>query len=66
MINYEPLVTGDTVHGSLYVDPEVHAEEMDCIFTRGWVFVGHKSVPLCLSSSNFGLGGVPFELGPVS
>ena len=43
MINYEQLVTGDTVHGSLYVDPEVHAEEMDRIFTRGWVFVGHES-----------------------
>ena len=43
MINYEQLVTGDTVHGSLYVDPEVHAEEMDRIFTRGWVFIGHES-----------------------
>jgi hypothetical protein len=48
MINYEQLVTGDTVHGSLYADPEVHAEEMGRIFTRGWVFVGHKSEYQCL------------------
>ena len=43
MIDYEHLITEDTVHGSLYMDSTVNAEEMDRIFTRGWVFVGHLS-----------------------
>jgi phenylpropionate dioxygenase-like ring-hydroxylating dioxygenase large terminal subunit len=43
LIDYERLVGDDTVHGSLYGDPAVHADEMDRIFTQGWVFVGHES-----------------------
>ena len=43
MPDYGALVTDQRVHGSLYVDEQVYAEEMDRIFTRGWVFVGHES-----------------------
>ena len=43
MVDYDTLVTDDTVHGSVYVDPEVYGDEMDRIFVRGWVFVGHES-----------------------
>jgi phenylpropionate dioxygenase-like ring-hydroxylating dioxygenase large terminal subunit len=41
--DYAALVREDRVHGSLYVEPDVYAEEMDRIFRRGWVFVGHES-----------------------
>ena len=43
MTDYRALVRDDRVHGSLYVDPAVYEDEMDRIFTRGWVFVGHES-----------------------
>jgi phenylpropionate dioxygenase-like ring-hydroxylating dioxygenase large terminal subunit len=43
MSDYAALVLEDRVHGSLYVDPDVYDDEMDRIFTRGWVFVGHES-----------------------
>jgi nitrite reductase/ring-hydroxylating ferredoxin subunit len=42
-ISYEELVQVDRIHGSLYTDPRIFAEELDRIFTRGWVFVGHES-----------------------
>ena len=41
--DYASLIEHDRVHGSLYVEPEVFADEMDRIFRRGWVFVGHDS-----------------------
>ncbi len=43
MTNYGDLVGGDRVHASLYADESVFADELDRIFTRGWVFVGHDS-----------------------
>ena len=43
MTAYHELVGADQVHGSLYGDPGVFAEEMRQIFARGWVFVGHES-----------------------
>jgi phenylpropionate dioxygenase-like ring-hydroxylating dioxygenase large terminal subunit len=43
MIDYGAAIRTDRVHGSLYVDPAVFADEMSRIFTRGWVFVGHDS-----------------------
>ena len=43
MAAYRDLITEDAVHGSVYVDPSVYADEMDRVFTRGWVFVGHES-----------------------
>ncbi|MBI3993761.1 MAG: Rieske 2Fe-2S domain-containing protein [Candidatus Lambdaproteobacteria bacterium] len=41
--DYAALVQDGRVHGSLYVDPGVFHEEMERIFRRGWVFVGHES-----------------------
>ncbi len=41
--NYDALVRPDRVHGSLYTDPEIFAEEMERIFYRTWVYVGHVS-----------------------
>src|SRR5215470_6924578 len=43
MIDYKTLVQDDRIHASLYTDPEIFAEEMERIFHRGWVFVGHES-----------------------
>ena len=45
--SYAELVSDDPrefrVHGSLYTDPEVFASEMERIFERSWVYVGHVS-----------------------
>jgi phenylpropionate dioxygenase-like ring-hydroxylating dioxygenase large terminal subunit len=37
------LILEDRVHGSLYTRPEVFAAEMDAIWYRTWVFIGHES-----------------------
>ncbi|HUF76249.1 MAG TPA: aromatic-ring-hydroxylating dioxygenase subunit beta [Longimicrobiales bacterium] len=42
-IDYKELVQDDRIHASLYTDPRIFEEEMDRIFHRGWVFVGHDS-----------------------
>ena len=42
-IDYKTLVQDDRIHVSLYTDPRIFADEMDRIFARGWVFVGHDS-----------------------
>jgi nitrite reductase/ring-hydroxylating ferredoxin subunit len=42
-IDYKSLVQDDRIHASLYTDPRVFADEMERIFRRGWVFVGHDS-----------------------
>jgi phenylpropionate dioxygenase-like ring-hydroxylating dioxygenase large terminal subunit len=41
--SYASLILDDRVHGSLYTDAQVFADEMDRVFRRGWVFVGHDS-----------------------
>jgi len=43
LIDYKALVQDDRVHVSLYTDPRIFADEMERIFHRGWVFVGHES-----------------------
>ncbi|MFT7649090.1 MAG: phenylpropionate dioxygenase-like ring-hydroxylating dioxygenase large terminal subunit [Candidatus Poriferisodalaceae bacterium] len=43
MVDYRALINDDSVHASLHADEQVFADEMDLIFTRGWVFVGHES-----------------------
>jgi Rieske [2Fe-2S] domain len=43
MIDYKHLVQDDRIHASLYADPQVFDDEMERIFHRGWVFVGHDS-----------------------
>lgn len=42
-ITYGALVQRDRVHGSLYTDPAVFADEIDRIYHKGWVFAGHTS-----------------------
>jgi len=41
-IDYDALVKEDRVHLSLYTDPAIFADEMNKIFHRGWVYVGHQ------------------------
>ncbi|HEU5192492.1 MAG TPA: Rieske 2Fe-2S domain-containing protein, partial [Methylomirabilota bacterium] len=41
--DYKALVQEDRIHASLYTDPRIFTEEMERIFHRGWVFVGHES-----------------------
>jgi nitrite reductase/ring-hydroxylating ferredoxin subunit len=42
-IDYRHLVQNGKLHGSLYTDPAIFADEMDRIFYRGWSFVAHDS-----------------------
>jgi phenylpropionate dioxygenase-like ring-hydroxylating dioxygenase large terminal subunit len=42
-LDYKTLVQDDRIHASLYTDPRIFADEMERIFHRGWVFVGHES-----------------------
>jgi phenylpropionate dioxygenase-like ring-hydroxylating dioxygenase large terminal subunit len=37
------LVQPDRVHRSLYTDPAIFALEMERIFERTWIYVGHES-----------------------
>jgi phenylpropionate dioxygenase-like ring-hydroxylating dioxygenase large terminal subunit len=39
----EGLVRIDRVHSKVYTDPTIFDGEIDRIFHRGWVFVGHES-----------------------
>ncbi len=41
-IDYDALVKEDRVHLSVYTSPAVFTDEMDKIFHRGWVYVGHQ------------------------
>ena len=41
-IDYGSLVKDDRVHVSLYTNPAIFADEMNKIFHRGWVYVGHR------------------------
>ena len=41
--SYGDLVRKDAVHGSVYQDPSIFAEEMDRIYSQGWTYIGHES-----------------------
>lgn len=41
--DYRILVQDGRIHSSLYTDPRIFEEELEKIFYRGWVFVGHES-----------------------
>ena len=42
-LDYKWLVQDDRIHASLYTDERVFADELERIFHRSWVFVGHDS-----------------------
>ncbi|WP_405138661.1 Rieske 2Fe-2S domain-containing protein [Nocardia sp. NBC_01388] len=42
-VDYSALIEPERVHGSLYTDPAVFADELERIWYGGWVFVGHTS-----------------------
>jgi phenylpropionate dioxygenase-like ring-hydroxylating dioxygenase large terminal subunit len=42
-IDYDALVKEDRVHGRAYTDPDIFEEELNKIFYRGWIYVGHAS-----------------------
>jgi phenylpropionate dioxygenase-like ring-hydroxylating dioxygenase large terminal subunit len=42
-LDLDALVQEDRVHGSVYLLPELFEEELERIFHRGWVYVGHVS-----------------------
>jgi phenylpropionate dioxygenase-like ring-hydroxylating dioxygenase large terminal subunit len=39
----DELIEPDRIHGSLYTDPDLFAGELEKIWYRTWVFVGHES-----------------------
>src|SRR4030095_3506529 len=43
MLDYKWLVQDDRIHAALYTDPQVFADELERVFHRDWVFVGHDS-----------------------
>jgi fatty-acyl-CoA synthase len=42
-IPWDDLIQHDRVHGSLYTDPAIFEAELEHIWYRTWVFVGHES-----------------------
>jgi phenylpropionate dioxygenase-like ring-hydroxylating dioxygenase large terminal subunit len=42
-MSYKRLIEPDRVHGSLYTDPRIFADELARIWYRTWVYVGHLS-----------------------
>ena len=40
---WDELIRPDRVHGSLYSDPGIFANELQKIWYRTWVYVGHES-----------------------
>ncbi len=42
-IDYDTLREPARIHGSLYTDPSIFAEELEKIWYRTWVYVGHVS-----------------------
>lgn len=58
-----PLIEPDRVHGSLYTDPAIYARELERIWRRGWVFVGHESeVPAVGDRGERSIGPWPVTL----
>src|SRR5437868_5086449 len=43
LMNVAELIERDRVHGSLYTDPAIFEAELERIWHRTWVFVGHES-----------------------
>jgi phenylpropionate dioxygenase-like ring-hydroxylating dioxygenase large terminal subunit len=59
----ETLVHRDRVHRSIYLDPGIYEAEMQRIFGRAWVYVGHDSlVPRAGDYVTARIGSVPVVL----
>jgi phenylpropionate dioxygenase-like ring-hydroxylating dioxygenase large terminal subunit len=59
-VGYGRLIEDRRVHGSLYTDRQVFVDEVDRIFRRGWIFVGHESeIPKTGDWVTRRLGGEP-------
>ena len=43
MASLDARIRPDRVHGSLYTDPDIFAAELERIWYRTWVYVGHES-----------------------
>lgn len=43
MIDLDELVRPEEVHARVYTDPDVFRHEMEWIFGRSWIFIGHES-----------------------
>ncbi len=41
--DFDYLVREDRVHRSIYLDPDIYQLEMERIFGRTWVYIGHES-----------------------
>src|SRR5215510_2733290 len=41
--DYDALIKADQVHGRLYYDPAIFEEELEKIWYREWIFIGHDS-----------------------
>jgi phenylpropionate dioxygenase-like ring-hydroxylating dioxygenase large terminal subunit len=42
-IDFRELIKADRIHGRLYRDPAIFDSEMEEIWHKGWVYVGHES-----------------------
>lgn len=42
-LRWEQLIRPEQVHGSLYTDPAIFQAELQKIWFRGWIYVGHDS-----------------------
>ena len=60
---FQTLVQKDRVHRSIYIDPAIFDLEMQRIFGRSWVYVGHESqVPKAGDYVTARIGSVPVVL----
>src|SRR5256885_46465 len=42
-VRWDQLIEADRVHGSLYTEPAIYEAELERIWYRTWVYVGHES-----------------------
>jgi len=40
---YDQLVSNGTIHNAIFSHPDIYAQELEQIFARCWLFVGHES-----------------------